>query len=96
MYVFLEIAKLHLQNAQDTSLQIETEVAERLLVLEEDKYKAKYHFQLKMQSVSMQQEEIEILRRENDDSMKLDIWQEMHLKEEFEQVVSHIQYMEAS
>ncbi|KAJ7344421.1 hypothetical protein JRQ81_000371, partial [Phrynocephalus forsythii] len=80
-----EIAKLHLQNAQDAAQQIETEVAERLLVLEGE-YKAKYQdLQIEMQSISMQQEEIEKLRRENDDLKKMSVSQEMHLKEEFEQ-----------
>ncbi|KAH0621758.1 hypothetical protein JD844_023379 [Phrynosoma platyrhinos] len=81
-----EIAKLRLQSAQDAARQVETEVAERLLGLENE-YKTKLNdLQTKMLSISSQQEEIEKLRKENAELKEINILQEMHLKEEFEQI----------
>ncbi|XP_061463584.1 pericentrin isoform X3 [Rhineura floridana] len=76
-----EIAKLRLQSAQDAARQVEVEVAERLLVLEND-YKAQLNIlQFDMQSISMQKEEIEKLKRENTKFKEMSVCQEKHLKE---------------
>nr|XP_060637786.1 pericentrin isoform X2 [Anolis sagrei ordinatus] len=81
-----EIAKLRLQCAQDAARQVEAEVAERLFQLENE-YKAKLSdLQTQMRSVSIQQEEIEKLRKENIELKERNVLQEMHLKEEFEQI----------
>ncbi|XP_042327115.1 LOW QUALITY PROTEIN: pericentrin [Sceloporus undulatus] len=79
-----EIAKLRLQSAQDAAWQVEAEVAERVLGLENE-YKAKLNdLQTNMLSISTQ--EIEKLRKENAELKEINILQEMHLKEEFEQI----------
>nr|XP_008120308.1 PREDICTED: pericentrin [Anolis carolinensis] len=81
-----EIAKLRLQCAQDAARQVEAEVAERLLQLENE-YNAKLSdLQTQMLSVSTQEEEIEKLKKENTELKEMNVLQEMHLKEEFEQI----------
>ncbi|XP_077775041.1 pericentrin isoform X2 [Podarcis muralis] len=76
-----EIAKLGLQSAQDAARQVEMEVAERCLALENE-YKAK----LRVLQVETQKEDIEELRRENTKLKEISVCQEMHWKEELEQI----------
>lgn len=88
--LFLEITKLHLQNAQDAARQVEMEVSERLLVMENE-YQAKLGvFEAEKQSVSTQQEEIEKLKKENTRLKEVCILEEMRFKKEFEQVILHL------
>ncbi|KAM6459723.1 pericentrin isoform 6-T6 [Liasis olivaceus] len=80
-----EITKIRLQSAQDAARQIETEVAERLLLLENE-YKNDLGFlQLEIQSISTQQEEIEELKRKNTELKEISVQQEKLLKEELDQ-----------
>uniref|UniRef100_A0A670HWL9 Pericentrin/AKAP-450 centrosomal targeting domain-containing protein n=1 Tax=Podarcis muralis TaxID=64176 RepID=A0A670HWL9_PODMU len=76
-----EIAKLGLQSAQDAARQVEMEVAERCLALENE-YKAK----LCVLQVETQKEDVEELRRENTKLKEISVCQEMHWKEELEQI----------
>ncbi|XP_034995733.2 pericentrin isoform X2 [Zootoca vivipara] len=76
-----EIAKLGLQSAQDAARQVEMEVAERCLALENE-YKAK----LCVLQVETQKEDIEELRKENTKLKEISVCQEMHWKEELEQI----------
>ncbi|KAM6459720.1 pericentrin isoform 3-T3 [Liasis olivaceus] len=81
-----EITKIRLQSAQDAARQIETEVAERLLLLENE-YKNDLGFlQLEIQSISTQQEEIEELKRKNTELKEISVQQEKLLKEELDQI----------
>ncbi|XP_053138968.1 pericentrin isoform X2 [Hemicordylus capensis] len=81
-----EITKLRLQSAQCAAREIETEVAARLLVIENE-YKAKLDvLQAEKHSISTQLEEIEELKRENTKLKEIGIQQEMHMKQELEQI----------
>ncbi|XP_070588469.1 pericentrin isoform X3 [Erythrolamprus reginae] len=80
-----EIAKIHQQSTQDAARQIETEVAQRLLLLENDYKNDLSCLQLEMQSISSQHEEIEELKRKNTELKEIGIVQEKNVKEELEQ-----------
>ncbi|XP_066488272.1 pericentrin isoform X2 [Tiliqua scincoides] len=81
-----EITKLHLQNAQDAARQVETEVSERLIMMENE-YKVKLEvFESEKQSISTLQEEIEKLKKENTRLKEVSILEEMHFKKELEQI----------
>ncbi|XP_015667818.1 pericentrin isoform X3 [Protobothrops mucrosquamatus] len=81
-----EITKIRLQSAQDAACQIETEVAERLLLLENEYKNDLGCLQLEMQSISSQQEEIEELKRKNTELKEIGMEQEKNVKEELEQI----------
>ncbi|XP_070588468.1 pericentrin isoform X2 [Erythrolamprus reginae] len=81
-----EIAKIHQQSTQDAARQIETEVAQRLLLLENDYKNDLSCLQLEMQSISSQHEEIEELKRKNTELKEIGIVQEKNVKEELEQI----------
>ncbi|KAM3853512.1 pericentrin isoform 3-T5 [Vipera latastei] len=81
-----EITKIRLQSAQDAACQVETEVAERLLLLENEYKNDLGCLQLEMQSISSQQEEIEELKRKNTELKQIGIEQEKNVKEELEQI----------
>ncbi|XP_063173864.1 pericentrin isoform X3 [Candoia aspera] len=80
-----EITKIRLQSAPDAAHQIETEVAEQLLLLENEYKNDLGCLQLEMQSISTQQGEIEKLKRKNTELKEISVQQEKHLKEELEQ-----------
>ncbi|XP_063173863.1 pericentrin isoform X2 [Candoia aspera] len=81
-----EITKIRLQSAPDAAHQIETEVAEQLLLLENEYKNDLGCLQLEMQSISTQQGEIEKLKRKNTELKEISVQQEKHLKEELEQI----------
>uniref|UniRef100_A0A670Y3T6 Pericentrin/AKAP-450 centrosomal targeting domain-containing protein n=1 Tax=Pseudonaja textilis TaxID=8673 RepID=A0A670Y3T6_PSETE len=81
-----EITKIRLQSTQDAAHHIETEVAQRLLLLENEYKKELGCLQLEMQSISRQQEEIEELKSKNTELKEIGIAQEKNVKEELEQV----------
>ncbi|XP_026534840.1 pericentrin isoform X1 [Notechis scutatus] len=81
-----EITKIRLQSTQDAAHHIETEVAQRLLLLENEYKKDLGCLQLEMQSISRQQEEIEELKRKNTELKEIGIVQEKNVKEELEQI----------
>ncbi|XP_058040332.1 pericentrin isoform X6 [Ahaetulla prasina] len=80
-----EITKIRQQSTQDAARQIETEVAQRLLLLENEYKNDLGCLQLEMQSISSQQEEIEELKRKNTELKEIGIVQEKNVKEELEQ-----------
>ncbi|XP_013915238.1 PREDICTED: pericentrin-like [Thamnophis sirtalis] len=80
---FSEISKIRQQSTQDARRQIETEVAQRLLLLENEYKNA---LQLEKQSISSQQEEIEELKKKNSELKEIGIVQEKNVKEELEQI----------
>ncbi|XP_058040331.1 pericentrin isoform X5 [Ahaetulla prasina] len=81
-----EITKIRQQSTQDAARQIETEVAQRLLLLENEYKNDLGCLQLEMQSISSQQEEIEELKRKNTELKEIGIVQEKNVKEELEQI----------
>ncbi|ETE72894.1 Pericentrin [Ophiophagus hannah] len=81
-----EITKIRLQSTQDAARHIETEVAQRLLLLENEYKNDLGCLQLEMQSISRQQEEIEELKRKNTELKEIGIVQEKNVKEELEQI----------
>ncbi|XP_026563384.1 pericentrin isoform X2 [Pseudonaja textilis] len=81
-----EITKIRLQSTQDAAHHIETEVAQRLLLLENEYKKELGCLQLEMQSISRQQEEIEELKSKNTELKEIGIAQEKNVKEELEQI----------
>ncbi|XP_070789237.1 pericentrin-like [Pituophis catenifer annectens] len=81
-----EIAKIRQQSTQDAARQIETEVAQQLLLLVNEYKNDLGGLQLEMQSISSQQEEIEELKRKNTELKEIGIVQEKNVKEELEQI----------
>ncbi|XP_054832360.1 pericentrin [Eublepharis macularius] len=81
-----EMTKLRLQSAQDAARQIEVEVAERLVVLENE-YKDKLDIlEIEKESFSAHQEEIETLRRENSKLKAMSVQEEILWKDKLEQI----------
>ncbi|XP_048358455.1 pericentrin isoform X2 [Sphaerodactylus townsendi] len=81
-----EMTKVRLQSAQDAARQIEMEVAERLAALENE-YKVKCGFlAAERESVSIQQEELKKLRRENCKLKEMSVQEETLLKDKLEQI----------
>lgn len=88
------MTKVRLQSAQDAARQIESEVAERLVALENE-YKVKFGvLEAERESISTQQEERENLRRENSKLKEMSVQEECLLKDKLEQVGAMWKYTE--
>ncbi|KAM9235869.1 LOW QUALITY PROTEIN: pericentrin [Leptosomus discolor] len=81
-----EIAKLHLQSAQDAARQVEMEVAERMSVLEEEHNAKVSLFHSEKQHITELSEEIKHLKQEITKQKDFSVQNEKHLKEEVEKV----------